>query len=102
MTSENGTPATRVHDLVRRLRERASWLESRSFAELHGTIEREAADTLEALTEGLRRRCKNAISEAERTEAAYEKAGINSIRYMAIGVREQCEEIRKWLNESDS
>lgn len=102
MSSENGMPATRVHDLVRRLRERASWLESRSFAELHGTIEREAADALESLTEGLRRRCEESIAEAERTESAYEAAGINSIRYMAIGVREQCEEILKWLNAEDS
>lgn len=35
--------------LVARLRERASWLESRSFAELHGDIEREAAGVIERL-----------------------------------------------------
>lgn len=99
MSSENGMPATRVHDLVRRLRERASWLESRSFAELHGTIEREAADALELFAKELRRRCNEATAEAERTEAAYEAAGVNSIRYMAIGVREQCVEVMKWIDE---
>jgi len=38
-----------LHLLVIRLRERASWLESRSFAELHGDIERQAANAIEEL-----------------------------------------------------
>ena len=44
---ENASSATPVDCIVMRLRERAKWLESRSFATLHGTIEREAADMLE-------------------------------------------------------
>ena len=36
-----------AHPIFARLRERAKWLESRSFAVLNGGIEREAADMLE-------------------------------------------------------
>lgn len=36
-----------VESVVVRLRERANWLESRSFAVLDGSMEREAADMLE-------------------------------------------------------
>jgi len=42
--------------VVMRLRERAKWLESRSFATLDGSIEREAADTIERLLTFIRDR----------------------------------------------
>jgi hypothetical protein len=49
MTTEKTPSSTSVDSIVRRLRERAAWLESRSFAELHGDIEREAADMITEL-----------------------------------------------------
>ena len=44
MASQSNEKATSVDDVVMQLRERASWLESRSFATLHGTVERDSAD----------------------------------------------------------
>lgn len=46
---ETTTNAAPVGDIVLRLRERAMWLESRSFARLTADIEREAADVIEGL-----------------------------------------------------
>lgn len=40
---------TSVQSIVIRLQERAKWLESRSFATLDASIEREAASTIEEL-----------------------------------------------------
>jgi len=44
-----------IKDITSRLIERAKWLESRSFAELHGDIEREAADIIQDLWKRLLR-----------------------------------------------
>ena len=87
--SEPIKPATvpSVDDVVRRLRERAAWLESRSFAELHGTIEREAADRLEQLDAKLRQAHKDygcEIRDPYGTIWEY----CNSIRSKAIDVLE--------------
>lgn len=48
-------PTTPINSISTRLRERARWLESRSFSVLDGEVEREAADVIDDLWKRLLR-----------------------------------------------
>ena len=45
----------KTDEISRNLRDRAKWLESRSFAEIRGNIEREAADAIDAMRKEIER-----------------------------------------------
>lgn len=74
--------------LPERLRDKATWLESRSFAVLRGDLEREAADEIDRL-----RASERALTE-ERDEL---RAELDAQRGQAIAANRECDVLRAQL-----